>query len=255
MRLAVLPFAFLFAAICFGQIDGEAAYADFLNWRKVPENASLKWEEATAKYAAKLKAAGVGDAAKIIRIIEARDEGTYYDPAYAGTPKFQTGPSAVLVEAVKNRKPGKALDVAMGQGRNSIFLARQGWDVTGFDVSKVGLAEANRLASAAGVSIRTVLSSDEEFDFGVAQWDLIAILYPIEKRSVYRVRDALKPGGIVVAECSHREPGKGAPFEYETNELLKIFDGFRILKYEDTLGMHEWARKELRLVRVIAQKQ
>jgi 2-polyprenyl-3-methyl-5-hydroxy-6-metoxy-1,4-benzoquinol methylase len=253
MRLAVLPFALLFGVICFGQINGEAAYAEFLQWQKLPENAGLKWEAATAKYAAKLKAAGVSDVAKVLRIIEARDEATLYDPAYSGTPKFQTGPSALLVEAVKNRKPGKALDVAMGQGRNSIFLARQGWDVTGFDVSKVGLAEARKLADAAGVSIRTVLSSDEEF--GKAQWDLIAIVYPIEKRSVYRVREALKPDGIVVVECTHKEPGKGAPFEYETNELLKIFDGFRILKYEDALGMHEWMRKELRLVRVIAQKQ
>jgi SAM-dependent methyltransferase len=158
-----------------------------------------------------------------------------------------------LVEAVKNRVPGKALDVGMGQGRNAIYLASQGWDVTGFDVSSVGLAEAGRLAVSAGLHIKTVLASDEEFDFGANRWDLIAILYPLEKRSVYRVRKALKPGGIVVVECSHKDPGN-ASFGFETNELLKIFDGFRILKYEDMTGVHERSRKQVRLVRLIAQK-
>jgi 2-polyprenyl-3-methyl-5-hydroxy-6-metoxy-1,4-benzoquinol methylase len=158
-----------------------------------------------------------------------------------------------LVEAVKHRAPGKALDVGMGQGRNSIYLASQGWDVTGFDVSSVGLAEAERIAASAGVHIKTVLASDGEFAFGDNKWDLIAILYPLEKRSVYRVRKALKPGGVVVVECSHKDPGN-ASFGFETNELLKIFDGFRILKYEDMTGAHEWSRKQVRLVRLIAQK-
>ena len=43
-------------------------------------------------------------------------------------------------------------------------------------------------------------------------------------------------------ECAHKEAGN-APYAYDTNELLKIFEGFRILKYEDVVGMHEWARK------------
>ena len=64
----------------------------------------------------------------------------------------------------------------MGQGRNAIYLAKQGWRVTGFDVSKAGLVEAQRLAKLAGVSIQTVLASDEEFDFRTEQWDLVAIL-------------------------------------------------------------------------------
>jgi SAM-dependent methyltransferase len=251
--IVLLLFGFASAGLC--QIDGGIAYEKFLTWRTEPANAGLKWEAAIEKYGAKLRADGLSetDAAKTLSIISSRDEGSFYDGIFAKPPKFQTSPSALLVEAIKNRRPGKALDVAMGQGRNSIYLAQKGWDVTGFDVSKVGLAEARRLAASAGVKVNTVLASDEEFDFGVDEWDLIAILYPIEKRSVYRVRKALKPGGIVVVECSHKEAAN-APFEFETNELLKIYDGFRILKYEDVMGMHEWTRKELRLVRLIAQK-
>ena len=247
--------AIAIAALAFGQIDGEAAYAAFVAWRNAPENRSLTWEHATEKYSAKLIAGGMKPdvAAKTLSIISSRDEGTYYDPVYASpTSTFSTSPNKLLIEAVANRKPGRALDVGMGQGRNAIYLARLGWDVTGFDTSKTGLEQAQKAASSSGLKIRTILSSDEEFEFGTAQWDLIAIIYPIEKRSVYRVRQALRPGGLVIVECSHK--GANAPFEYDTNELLKVFEGFRIIKYEDSIGEHEWVRKKLRLVRLIAEK-
>ena len=116
---------------------------------------------------------------------------------------------------------------------------------TGFDTSAKGLAEARQLAEAAGVKINAILASDEEFDFGREQWDLIAILYPLEKRSVHRVRQALKPGGLIVFECGYEDAAADLP---------KIFDGFRIVKYEDTIAEHEWARKQLRMVRLIAEK-
>ena len=144
MRLLAL--SFIFTALCLCQIDGDAAYANFLKWRQASANSELKWETAMQKYAAKLKADGCSDSdvSKIINIINSRDEATLYDPIFAGPPKFQTSPTPLLVEAIKNRAPGKALDVGMGQGRNSIYLAQQGWQVTGFDVSPVGLSEAKR---------------------------------------------------------------------------------------------------------------
>ncbi|HEV3485618.1 MAG TPA: hypothetical protein VG106_09440 [Vicinamibacterales bacterium] len=48
-------------------------------------------------------------------------------------PSFNTAPNAFLVSVVENRKPGTALDVGMGEGRNALYLAKLGWDVTGFD--------------------------------------------------------------------------------------------------------------------------
>lgn len=254
--LILFPCVLLCTAPGLAQIDGERALAVFLAWRNSSENKQLSWEAATKKYLAKLVRDGLSpeQAGKTLSIVSSHDEGAFYDPVYANTnPTFPTAPSKLLAEAVAGLKPGKALDVGMGQGRNSLFLATRGWDVTGFDTSKMGLEQARKAAAAANVTIRALHASDEEFDFGVAQWDLIAILYPIEKRSVFRVRQALKPGGIVVVECSHKE-GANAPFEYETNELLRIFEGFRIVHYEDRMGQHEWARKTLRMVRLIAQK-
>jgi hypothetical protein len=125
--------------------------------------------------------------------------------------------------------------------------------VTGFDVAAGGVASARSQAAAARLDVTAVHASDEEFEFGRSQWDLIAIIYALEKRSVHRVREALRPGGLVVIEAGHAETS-GAVFEYGTNELLEIFKGFRILKYEDTRGHYDWGPEEIRLVRLIAQK-
>src|SRR5882672_12898345 len=58
-----------------------------------------------------------------------------------------------LAETVKGRTPGKALDIGMGQGRNSLFLAALGWDVTGFDISEVGVKQAQEEAKKRDLKI------------------------------------------------------------------------------------------------------
>ena len=54
----------------------------------------------------------------------------------------------------------------MGQGRNSIWLARQGWDVTGFDPADQALAMARQQAAALGLTLKTVTARDDTFEWG-----------------------------------------------------------------------------------------
>ena len=236
------------------QSGGRAALETFLQWKSEPANSALTFAAALSKYRRKLidEGASAPAADRMMRIIEAHYEAELYDRVYAAPPEFETRPSRLLVEALEGVPPGTALDVGMGQGRNAVYLASKGWDVTGFDVSRVGLRKANEHAGAAGVTITAVHASDEEFDFGRDRWDAIAILYALEKRSVHRVRDALKPGGFVIIESGHAETS--GELGYGTNELLEIFKGFRIVKYEDRLGTYEWSGKQRRLVRLVAQK-
>lgn len=243
------------AGVLRAQTEGQAAFEAFLTWRKVPAHARLSWSDAIDDYRKMLRKDGISAEAveRTIRLIEAYDEGAGYNRIYSEPPQFNTKANQLLVDAVEGLTPGKALDVAMGQGRNSIHLAQKGWSVTGFDAAEVGLQKARQQAAVLGLNIRCVHASDEEFDFGDGQWDLIAIIYAIEKRSVHRVSRALKPGGIVVIEAGHKETS-GANFEYGTNELLRIFDGFRILRYEDTSGSYDWGNEKIRLVRLVAQK-
>ncbi len=73
---------------------------------------------------------------------ERRDQlGTIFANKLYMTPgqiRFRYEPNAFLVQTAKRLKPGKALDIAMGQGRNAVFLATQGWDVTGYDLADEG---------------------------------------------------------------------------------------------------------------------
>jgi hypothetical protein len=90
---------------------------------------------------------------------------------------FSHQPNAFLVEAVRDVPPGTALDVAMGQGRNALFLAREGWQVTGFDIAEEGLKIARTEAQRQGVRIDAVSQGYEEFDFGRERWDLVVLSY------------------------------------------------------------------------------
>ena len=242
-----------FTALAGAKPSGRSRYEAFTRWRRA--TGRLDWEQAVTEYRKKLKADGMHEASidAAMRAIDSYGEAELYDGLYAGAPEFNTKPNELLVQAITGRRPGKALDVGMGQGRNSVFLAERGWSVNGFDVSQVGLRKARELAGSKGVKITTVFSSDEDFDFGRNRWNLIAIIYGIEKRSVVRARNALTPGGIIVVEAGHKS-ASGAPFEYASGELTKMFHGFRIIKYEEPLAVPDWTKEPIRLVRLVAEK-
>ena len=69
--------------------------------------------------------------------------GKFRDPAT----QFIRQPSRLLVEAIKGRTPGRAIDLGMGEGRNTVFLGQQGWEVTGVDISDVGVARRSSVPS------------------------------------------------------------------------------------------------------------
>jgi 2-polyprenyl-3-methyl-5-hydroxy-6-metoxy-1,4-benzoquinol methylase len=174
------------------------------------------------------------------------------------TPAFNTKPNAFLVEMSKGLKPGKALDVGMGQGRNSIYLAQQGWTVTGFDPADKAVAAAQDQAKRLGVTLTTFVKRDDEFDFGRDQWDLILLSYVGARDMVDRVHESLKPGGVVIVEGFHVDATKDGPIGravvFETNELLDLFERFRVLRYEDTSATADFGLKPSRIVRLCAQK-
>lgn len=173
------------------------------------------------------------------------------------SPVFTKEPNAFLVESVRNRKPGRALDVGMGQGRNALFLARQGWQVTGFDSADEGIRQAKAEAHRLGLRLTAEVSTIEAFDFGHEQWDLIVLTYEPTKTIAPKIATALKPGGAVVVEDRHLDTKKVWPAgTFRDNELLSLFPGLRVLKYEDLWAQPDWSAKKVneRLVRLLAEK-
>ncbi|MFB3825583.1 MAG: class I SAM-dependent methyltransferase [Bryobacteraceae bacterium] len=167
---------------------------------------------------------------------------------------FTHEPNALLVRTVRGLKPGKALDVGMGQGRNAVFLAGQGWDVTGYDFSDEALARARENASKAAVSIRAVQATHEKFDFGKEQWDLIVMTYAFVNMSdrafLARVKESLRPGGLVLVE----QPNSGGPGKGPANALFRSFEDLRVVFYEDILDKADWSKQSTRLGRLVAQR-
>ena len=145
----------------------------------------------------------------------------------------------------------------MGQGRNSIFLAQQGWEVIGFDSSDEGVRQARAEATRLGVRLIGQVSTFEAFEFGEAQWDLIVLTYEPTKQIASKVPRALRPGGIVVVEDRHLDTKRVWPAgTFGDNELLSMFPGLRVLRYEDVWARPDWSAKGLdeRLVRILAEK-
>ncbi len=235
-------------------VEGPVLLTAFKAWQKT-QAATADWSAALEQYRSKLVRDGRSshEADRAIRLITAYDEAELYDAVYAKPPTFNTAPSQLLVDATRGVKPGRALDVGMGMGRNALHLARAGWDVTGFDVSAVGVGQAQATARAEALRLQATVAADEEFAFGTSRWDLIALIFTIEKRSVHRVRDALRPGGLVVVEAGIN-PDSTAAFGYAPGELLKIFDGFDILTHEQAEGTYDWGPERIQLVRFVARK-
>ena len=129
----------------------------------------------------------------------------------APTPSFNTEPNAFLVAMTKGLKPGRSLDVGMGQGRNTIYLAQQGWDSNGFDPADRAVAAAQEQARTLGVKITATVARAEDFDWGTNRWDLIVLSYVGAREYVGNVTKSLRPGAMVIVEGFHLDATKTRP--------------------------------------------
>lgn len=176
----------------------------------------------------------------------------------ASKPAFNTSPNAFLVEMVQGRKPGKALDVGMGQGRNAIWLAQQGWETTGFDPAERAVAMAVDTAKKLGLTLHTHTVGEEQFDFGDNQWDLIVLSYAGGRESRDKVIRGLRPGGLLVLEAFHRDAAKGRPIGggvvFDSAELPALFRSLRVVRYQEPMGIADFGRQRVRLVQFCAEK-
>ncbi len=128
-------------------------------------------------------------------------------------------PNRFLVAEVGDMAPGRALDVGTGEGRNAVWLAERGWEVTAVDFSDVGLAKARRLAESRGVEARWVLADLLAYRPEPCGYDLVVVLYlhlrPEDRRKVHEsVARALAPAGTLLVVGHDRDNiahGYGGP--------------------------------------------
>jgi len=130
----------------------------------------------------------------------------YREAGYA----YGIAPNEFLASVVDKIPQGKILSLAEGEGRNAVFLAALGYEVTGVDGSQVGLRKATQLAKERGVTFTAIHADLSAFEIEAEQWDGIiacychlpsAIRIPLHQAAVR----GLKPGGVFVLEAFSKE--------------------------------------------------
>ncbi|PQA86730.1 SAM-dependent methyltransferase [Hyphococcus luteus] len=192
----------------------------------------------------------------------------YAAPGYL----FGTEPAAFLKNNANYLTPGaRALAVADGEGRNSVFLAENGLEVTAMDSSEVALEKARDLASGRGVDVDFRLADIMAWDWTPEAYDVVVAIFiqfapPAERAKVFEgVKQTLKPGGLILLHGYRPEQvdyGTGGPPQREnmyTEDLLHdAFGDMEILRleaYDREIEEGEGHAGMSALIDLIARKQ
>ncbi|MEP7367329.1 MAG: class I SAM-dependent methyltransferase [Acidobacteriota bacterium] len=189
--------------LCFAGWGQKPEFAFFPEFRNVftpqvrAENPAVTDAEILEKYAASLRAGGIQESEirRRLGLIETERQALEIDMwnrIYTGSdPEFNQAPNAFLMQMTGGRTPGVALDYAMGEGRNAIYLAQRGWEVWGFDQSEAAIALAQKRAKGLGLVLKTSAVRDADFDFGKERFDLILFSWSMPQVPMDRVGSVL----------------------------------------------------------------
>jgi len=139
---------------------------------------------------------------------------------YEGTELvWSAQPNRFLAAEVAGLAPGRALDLACGEGRHTVWLAELGWQARGLDFSDVAIAKARRLAEARGVDAEFAVADLTAWEPEATRYDLVIVFYlqlpADERRAVLRkAAEAVAPGGtflLVGHDSRNLEHGHGGP--------------------------------------------
>lgn len=143
---------------------------------------------------------------------------------------YGEGPNEFLAEHFQLIRPaGKVLCIAEGEGRNALFLARKGFEVTAMDFSEVGMKKAKMFAHQERLQLETIVADLEQFEMGTNKWDAVIAIFahlpPTLRKLVHsRVEQSLKKDGIFLLEAYRPEQlqfGTGGPPKIEMMMTLK----------------------------------
>lgn len=193
-----------------------------------------------------------------------RDE-NYFTEKYGMTPTHSE-----VLNAMNYITPGKVLDLGCGNGRNSLYLANKGFDVTAWDKNPNSLSNLQRIREAEGLDnlhIDSVdlnnLTFDGEYDFILSTVVMMFLEAKTIPGLITNMQRCTKPGGhnlIVAAMDTADYPcNVGFPFAFKEGELRNYYAGWELLKYNEEVGeLHrtdeQGNRIKLRFATLLARK-
>ena len=187
------------------------------------------------------------------------DAAKEWDERYRQGKGMPEEPSALLVE---NRAllpaGGRALDIAMGSGRNALYLASLGFRVTGVDVSGVAVALCREKAERLGLAVETVVADLEDYRLPADTYDLVINFHYLQRNLAVPIVQALKRGGVLVFESftigqlQYGYGPKDPAFLMRPGELREMFAGLEMLLYFE--GVIEGDRGPKAVAQLIGRK-
>jgi rhodanese-related sulfurtransferase len=142
--------------------------------------------------------------------------------------RLAISPSPLLVDNIDLLPEGKVLDLAMGYGRNALFLANRGYEVEGIDNSTECVKRVRKLAETSELNLTAVCADLEKgHEIKEEEYDLLICFYYLHRPLFPAIIQAVKPGGAVVYETLNPE------HLLKPNELLQVFSNWRILRYRE----------------------
>jgi SAM-dependent methyltransferase len=207
-------------------LAGTDDYLDEFEWSAAAEREGSAGEVVTAVSAELCTRFGrTADGQRIARTEKpdgdvAKTRQQMWDERHAAREPIESHePDPTLADVAGGLAPGRALDLAAGDGRNAIWLAAHGWDVTAVDFSGVALERATAAAEAANVTVRWVNADLLEWRAEPRSFDLVAVMFlhlpPGERDGVYAgAAEAVAPGGrllVVGHDSSNLTDGAGGP--------------------------------------------
>jgi len=164
-------------------------------------------------------------------------------------------PAQFLIDNIALLPKGRALDIAMGAGRNAIYLAKMGFNVEGIDISEKAIIAARQCAQRAGVIVKAqIIDLQRSPQIQEEAYDVIICFNYLQRSLIPHMKNGLRCGGMVVYETyiiDQAQFGKPTNPDYlfRYNELLNIFREFRCLRYRE--GVFEGPRA---IASIIAEK-
>lgn len=194
----------------------------------------------------------------------------YSAPEYA----YGIAPNEFLAGVLAGLKPGKILFPAEGEGRNAVYAAEAGWEVSAFDLSEEGKKKADQLATSRGVILEYLVGNLSEITYPSESFDALVLIFahfPASLRESFhsKLLTFLKPGGILILEGFSKDhlkfssvnPLSGGPKDpamlFSEEELRSDFKGMEILSLEEKEvalkeGLYHSGRSAV--IRLVARK-
>lgn len=167
-----------------------------------------------------------------------RDDRAHWNQRFGDQP-WPTEPSPWLTSNLDLLpEPAVALDIAGGTGRNALWVAALGWDVTVVDVSDVALSFAAARATELNVPLRTELADLSTSQVPRGPWDLILLFHYLDRTLFPRIEAVLAPGGLLIgslATVANLERHQRPPLPYLLNEgeLPSLLGNLETVAYEE----------------------